>query len=93
VLAYRIGREEAVDRLLLGAGTPKAAASIVNWERPRLYVSGGALIALGLAPGPVVAQTMQEVQRRWADAGFPESEAEQHAIARAAVDQALRASQ
>jgi poly(A) polymerase len=93
VLAYRIGREEAVDRLLLGDGAPKAAASIAGWERPRLYVSGGALIELGLAPGPVVARTMQEVQRRWAEAGFPPTEAEQHAIARAAVDQALRASQ
>jgi hypothetical protein len=36
---------------------------------------------------------MQEVQQRWAEAGFPEDEAAQHAIARDAVDQALRASQ
>lgn len=91
MLAYRIGREEAADRLLLGNGDPKAAASMIGWERPRLHVSGGTLIQLGLAPGPVVAQTMQEVQRRWAEAGFPPDEAQQHAIARAAVDEVLGA--
>jgi poly(A) polymerase len=91
VLAYRIGREEAVDRLLLGAGEPQAAASIRDWERPRLAVSGGMLIEWGLVPGPVVAHTMQEVQRRWAEAGFPAGEAEQHAIARAAVEETLDA--
>jgi poly(A) polymerase len=92
MLAYRIGREEAVDRLLLGSGDPGTAASIRDWERPRLHVGGGMLIALGLTPGPIVAQTMQEVQRRWAEAGFPQDEAEQRAIARAAVEEALRAS-
>jgi poly(A) polymerase len=91
ILAYRIGREEAVDRLLLGAGDPQAAASIRDWERPRLAVSGGKLIEWGLPPGPVVAHTMQKVQRRWAEAGFPAAEAEQHAIARAAVEEALGA--
>jgi poly(A) polymerase len=91
VLAYRIGREEAMDRLLLGSGDPQAAAAIRDWERPRLAVSGGMLIEWGLPPGPVVAHTMQEIQRRWAEAGFPAAEAEQHAIARAAVDEALDA--
>jgi poly(A) polymerase len=93
VLAYRLGRDEAVDRLLLGSGDPLAAMSLRAWEKPRLSVSGGLLIQLGLTPGPVVAQTMQEVQRRWAEAGFPADEADQQAIARDAVDQALRASQ
>jgi poly(A) polymerase len=92
VLAYCIGREEAMDRLLLGTGDPLEAASLQAWERPRLHIGGGMLIALGLAPGPVVAQTLREIQRRWADAGFPPDEAEQQAIARAAVEEALRAS-
>ena len=89
VLAYRLGRDEAVDRILLGTGDPQEAASIKAWERPRLVVGGGTLIELGLPPGPVVAQTLQEVQRRWAEAGFAESVEEQRAIARAAVDEAL----
>ncbi|HEY0084682.1 MAG TPA: CCA tRNA nucleotidyltransferase [Allosphingosinicella sp.] len=89
VLAYRIGREEAVDRLLLGEGDPALAVSIAAWERPRLLVSGGMLIELGLTPGPVVAKAMQDVQGRWAEAGFPEDRADQLAIAREAVARAL----
>jgi poly(A) polymerase len=89
VLAYRIGREEAVDRLLLGGGDAALAVSIATWERPRLLVSGGMLIELGLTPGPVVAKAMQDVQGRWADAGFPEDRADQLAIAREAVARAL----
>jgi poly(A) polymerase len=92
-LAYRLGRDEAIDRLLLGEGPPAAAASLSDWERPRLTVGGGALIALGLTPGPVVAATLQDVQRRWAAAGFPAEAEAQQAIARAAVDQARRDSQ
>ncbi|HEY7810330.1 MAG TPA: CCA tRNA nucleotidyltransferase [Allosphingosinicella sp.] len=93
VLAYRLGREEAIDRLLLGDGDPSAAGSLLGWERPQLKVGGGKLIALGLPAGPIVAETLQEVQRLWALAGFPADEAEQLRLAQAAVDQALRASQ
>jgi poly(A) polymerase len=89
VLAYRIGREEAVDRLLLGEGDPALAVSIAAWERPRLLISGGMLIELGLTPGPDVAKAMQDVQGRWAEAGFPEDRADQLAIAREAVARAL----
>jgi poly(A) polymerase len=89
MLAYRLGRDEAIDRLLLGEGPAAAAASLTGWERPRLTVSGGLLIDMGLAPGPVVAATMQEVQRRWAASGFPPEPEAQRAIARAAVDQVL----
>ncbi|HEX9954239.1 MAG TPA: CCA tRNA nucleotidyltransferase [Allosphingosinicella sp.] len=93
VLAYRLGRDEAIDRLLLGNADPSAAASLRGWERPRLTVGGGKLIALGLPAGPIVAETLQEVQRLWAAAGFPADEAEQMRLAEAAVDQALRARQ
>ena len=93
VLAYRLGREEAIDRLLLGSGDPAAAAGIQAWERPRLSVSGGTLIQLGLTPGPIVARTMQQIQQLWAEADFPDDDAAQAALARAAVDQVLRDSQ
>ena len=89
VLAYRLGRDEAIDRLLLGNGDPAVAASLTGWERPRLLIGGGTLIALGLTPGPIVAKTMQEVQRLWAEAGFPAGEADQQALARDAVARAL----
>jgi poly(A) polymerase len=90
MLAYRLGREGAIDRLLLGGGDPGQAASLLHWERPQLRIGGGTLIAMGLKPGPVVATTLQEVQRLWGEAGFPEGGEEQTAIARAAVDKALR---
>ncbi|HEX8306926.1 MAG TPA: CCA tRNA nucleotidyltransferase [Allosphingosinicella sp.] len=93
VLAYAIGADEAVDRILLGEGDPGAAAALAGWQRPRLRLGGGDLIAMGLAPGPVVARTLQTVEREWAEAGFPPEAAAQRAIARRHVDQALREAQ
>lgn len=90
VLAYRIGAEEAVDRILLGDGAPEAIAALAGWQRPRLRVGGGEIIAMGLAPGPVVARTLQAIEREWAEAGFPPESGAQRAIARRHVDQALR---
>ncbi|HEX8527538.1 CCA tRNA nucleotidyltransferase, partial [Allosphingosinicella sp.] len=76
VLAYRVGLDCAVDRLLLAPGLSgeQAAAGIAQldgWQRPRLAVKGGDLIAMGLQPGPVVAATMQAIEREWAEEGFP----------------------
>ncbi|PSJ37132.1 CCA tRNA nucleotidyltransferase [Allosphingosinicella deserti] len=93
ILAYRIGREEAVDRLLLGDGDPAAATGLLGWERPQLRVSGGTLIRMGLAPGPIVAATMEDMKRLWAEAGFPGDADAQARLAEQAVAQALRASQ
>ena len=90
VLAYRIGAEEAVDRILLDDGDPAAAAALAGWQRPRLRVGGGDLIAMGLPAGPVVARTLQAIEREWAEAGFPGQVAAQRAIARRHVDHALR---
>jgi poly(A) polymerase len=72
-LAYRVGSEAAVDRLLL-AGRPSDAAAIVEWPVPRLPIGGGALIARGLTPGPAVARTLKQVEQEWVEAGFPEGE-------------------
>jgi poly(A) polymerase len=88
VLAYRLGRDEALDRILLGAGDPAPVRTLDGWKRPRLAVGGGDLIAMGLSAGPLVAQTLQAVEREWAESGFA-GEAEQRGIARRHVDQAL----
>ena len=69
-LAYRVGTDCAVDRLLL-AGKSKAAAEIAAWTVPRLPVGGGMLIARGLKEGPIVARTLRRIEDRWVDAGFP----------------------
>jgi len=93
VLAYTLGADESVDRILLGDCDPAATAALAGWQRPRLRVGGGELIAMGLAAGPVVARTLQAIEREWAEAGFPPDAAAQRAMARRHVDQALREAQ
>jgi poly(A) polymerase len=69
-LAYRLGTDCAADRLLL-AGHPDDAAQLEGWRAPRLPIGGGALIARGLAEGPIVARTLRTIEDRWVEAGFP----------------------
>ena len=69
-LAYRVGTDCAVDRLLL-AGKPREAAQVHGWPVPRLPIGGGALIARGLAEGPIVARTLRRIEEQWVEAGFP----------------------
>ena len=90
-LAYRIGNEEAVDRFLLAGQAGIDLKALQLWQRPRLPVRGGDLIAMGLETGPVVAATLQAIERDWAAAGFSPDAAEVRALARAHVDQALAA--
>ncbi|MEA3040419.1 MAG: poly(A) polymerase [Sphingomonadales bacterium] len=89
-LAYRIGNEQAVDRFLLAGDTGVDLKALRVWQRPRLAVSGGDLIAMGLAAGPVVAATLQAIEREWASSGFSSDAAAVSALARRHVDQALR---
>jgi poly(A) polymerase len=72
-LAYQVGSECAVDRLLL-AGAPEQAAAIRSWPIPRLPLGGGALIARGLREGPEVARTLRAIEERWVADGFPQGE-------------------
>jgi poly(A) polymerase len=74
VLAYCLGKECAADRLLL-AGRAAEAAAIVGWTAPRLPISGGGLIELGLPEGPIVARTLKQIEERWIEAGFPTGDA------------------
>lgn len=93
LLAYRIGHEEAIDRLLLGAADESELRALDGWIRPLFPLTGGDLIAMGLPPGPVVARTLQAIEREWTECGFPEERSAAEAIARRHVDQVLRASQ
>jgi len=72
-LAYRLGTEGAVDRLLL-ASKPEDAASLCGRTLPRLPISGGDLIARGLTQGPEVARTLKRIEDEWEAAGFPKGE-------------------
>jgi poly(A) polymerase len=69
-LAYRLGRECAIDRLLVAARA-RDADEIARWHVPRLPISGGALIKRGISEGPGVARTLRQIEDRWVDAGFP----------------------
>lgn len=93
ILAYEIGAAEAVDRLLL-AGRPEGdLAALENRPRPQLGIGGGDLIAMGLPVGPIVAKTLQAIEREWAREGFDSDKEAIRALARRHVDQALRSSQ
>jgi poly(A) polymerase len=89
VLGYRIGAEAAIDRLLLGDTDPQCTEILKGWQRPRLGIGGGDLIAMGLKPGPVVARTLQAIEQDWAESGFPKDREAQTLIARHHVDRAL----
>jgi poly(A) polymerase len=69
-LAYRVGVDCAIDRLLL-AGQATEIAELAGWDTPKLPISGGALIKRGIDPGPRVAATLRDIEDRWVEAGFP----------------------
>jgi poly(A) polymerase len=69
-LAYRVGTDCAVDRLLI-AGRIVDASAIGAWKAPRLPIGGGTLIARGLPEGPIVARTLKVIEERWVREGFP----------------------
>ena len=67
-LAYRIGRDAAIDRLLLAGAD---IAPLDGWEIPELPLKGGEIVQRGLAAGPEVARILQAVEERWIAEGFP----------------------
>ena len=83
-LAYGVGTDCAVDRLLL-AGKPQGATTILNWPIPRLPIGGGALIGLGVPQGPEVAHTLRRIEERWVEADFPTGEAFERLVSEAAA--------
>ncbi|TQL17446.1 poly(A) polymerase [Zymomonas mobilis] len=78
VLAWAIGKQATMARILLSdrnEDTVKTAiAALKAWERPVFPLKGGDLIAKGLIAGPVVAAVLQNVQKQWVDAEFPNSD-------------------
>lgn len=73
-LAYAIGIENARDLVLLDFDDCRwmeERASLENWSVPELPIKGGDLIAKGLRAGPIVAKTLQAIERRWVAESFP----------------------
>ena len=69
-LAYRLGVEAAMDRLLLGTGD---AAAILGWTPPKFPLTGGSILARGIQAGPEVARVLQAAERQWIEEGFPDA--------------------
>lgn len=70
-LAYRLGIDAAMDRLLLaGADT----APLKDWTIPMFPLKGGEIVARGVKAGPEVARILQAVEARWVAEGFPGEE-------------------
>jgi len=89
-LAYRIGTAAAIDRILLHGEPGAETATLASWQRPRLPVRGGDLVARGLKAGPIVAKTLQAIEAEWIARGFPGDLGD---LVDEYVDQALRSSQ
>ncbi len=69
-LAYRLGREEAVDRLLLSGRT---IVALTDWTIPRFPLKGGEIVARGIAAGPEVARVLRAVEAGWIAADFDDA--------------------
>ncbi len=69
-LAYRLGTEAALDRLLL-AGLE--IAPLRDWEPPQFPLKGGAVVARGVQAGPEVARLLRTVEARWVEEQFPDA--------------------
>ncbi len=69
-LAYRLGIDAAIDRLLLGAGD---VSSLRDWTPPKFPLTGGAIVARGVQAGPEVARILQTAERQWVEEGFPDA--------------------
>jgi poly(A) polymerase len=65
---------------------------LAGWTPPRLPLSGGDLITMGLPQGPIVAATLQLVETDWIAAGFPAAR-ETKKLAAQRVEAALRSCQ
>ena len=68
-LAYRIGLEPALDRLLLTGGD---IAPLAGWSKPLFPLKGGDIVARGVRAGPDVARIMRAVADHWIAEGFPD---------------------
>lgn len=69
-LAYRIGRDAALDRLLIAGAN---VSSLEDWNTPQFPLKGGQIVARGVGAGPEVARIMKQVEDAWVAEGFPDS--------------------
>ncbi len=68
-LAYWVGKDSAIDRLLIANADVSA---LMGWTAPQFPLSGKDVIALGVVAGPKVAANLKVAEGNWVQAGFPE---------------------
>ncbi|WP_268740301.1 CCA tRNA nucleotidyltransferase [Novosphingobium beihaiensis] len=68
-LAYRLGTDGALDRLLLAGAD---IAPLEDWTIPTFPLKGGQIVARGVGAGPEVARILHRVKDRWIAEGFPD---------------------
>lgn len=68
-LAYRLGLDSALDRLLIADAD---TSSLAGWEIPRFPLKGGEIVARGVSAGPEVARILRLVEDLWIAEGFPD---------------------
>lgn len=89
-LAYHHGADAARDMALLFSednDLPACLALLDGWEKPEFPVGGGDLVEMGLERGPIVAETLREIEQAWIKKGFP-GDGEAFELARLMVRQA-----
>lgn len=69
-LAYRLGRDCALDRLLIAGAD---AAALDGWVIPEFPLKGGEIVARGIKAGPEVARVLRQVESGWIAAGFADA--------------------
>ena len=69
-LAYRLGRESALDRLLL---TGANISPLTGWTIPTFPLKGGEIVARGVKAGPQVSRILQVVEAQWVASGFDDA--------------------
>jgi poly(A) polymerase len=69
-LAYRLGGDQAADRLLLSGAD---LSPLAGWDIPTFPLKGGEIVARGVSAGPEVARILREVEDRWVAEGFPDA--------------------
>lgn len=93
-IAYRADVDTARDVAMLYASDsdlPLCLARLEQWTSPSLSIKGGALIAMGLPTGPLIAITLQAIETVWIAENFPNA-TRQRELALQAVKTVLSAS-
>jgi poly(A) polymerase len=74
-IAYHYGKDAARDIALLfvaDGDLDTSLAKLKKWSKPVFPITGGDLIAMGLKPGPIVAESLRAVETAWIEEQFPD---------------------